>query len=239
MHLQRDKSRLPETDRILVESFPFLGREYTCVYGFAGRNAMQTLGLLMTAQMETAGLHPLGFVSTDYATLIWGLDRLEDPAPLFDGDDLRTAFETWLGANAVMKRTFKQSAVIAGLIDRQTRGQRRSGKQATFSSDILYDTLRRHDPGHLLLDITREEALKGLVDFGRIEELLTRTAGRIDHVVTDRPTPLAAPLFLEAGRVPVEGAGTERLLEDEAARLMEGAGLAITQEDARRWRVPF
>jgi len=239
LHLQRDKSRLPETDRILVESFPFLGREYTCVYGFAGRNAMQTLGLLMTAQMETAGLHPLGFVSTDYATLIWGLDRLEDPAPLFDGDDLRTAFETWLGANAVMKRTFKQSAVIAGLIDRQTRGQRRSGKQATFSSDILYDTLRRHDPGHLLLDITREEALKGLVDFGRIEELLTRTAGRIDHVVTDRPTPLAAPLFLEAGRVPVEGAGTERLLEDEAARLMEGAGLAITQEDARRWRVPF
>lgn len=181
----------------------------------------------------------MGFVSTDYATLIWGLDPVADPATLFDGDDLRAAFETWLGGNAVMKRTFKQSAVIAGLVDRQTRGQRKSGKQATFSSDILYDTLRRYDPDHLLLDITREEALKGLVDFGRIEEMLARTAGRIDHVVADRPTPLAAPLFLEAGRVPVEGAGTEKLLADEAERLMEGAGLQITQEDARRWRVPF
>ncbi len=239
LHLQRARSRLPEADRILVESFPFLGRAHTCIYGFAGRNAMQTLGLLVTQRMEEAGLHPMGFVATDYATLIWGLDEVRDPAPLFDGADLRAAFETWLAGNAVMKRTFKQSAVIAGLVDRQTRGQRKSGKQATFSSDILYDTLRRYDPGHLLLDITREEALKGLVDFGRIEEMLARTAGRIDHVRAERPTPLAAPLFLEAGRVPVEGAATEKLLADEAERLMEGAGLAITEEDQRRWRGPY
>ena len=239
LHLQRAASKLPEADRILVESFPFLGRAHTCIYGFAGRNAMQTLGLLVTARMEARGLHPLGFVATDYATLIWGLEPVDDPAPLFDGAGLRAAFETWLAGNAVMKRTFKQSAVIAGLIDRQTRGQRKSGRQATFSADILYDTLRKYEPDHLLLDITREEALKGLVDFGRIEEMLARTAGRIDHVIADRPTPLAAPLFLEAGRVPVEGAGTDKLLADEAERLMEGAGLQITQEDVRRWRVPF
>ncbi|QFU07395.1 ATP-dependent DNA helicase RecQ [Rhodobacteraceae bacterium THAF1] len=239
LHLQRGASKLPEADRILVESFPYLGRAHTCIYGFAGRNAMQTLGLLVTARMEENGLHPMGFVSTDYATLIWGLDPVTDPAPLFDGDDLRRTFETWLGGNAVMKRTFKQSAVISGLIDRQTRGQRKSGKQATFSADILYDVLRKYDPDHLLMDVTREEALKGLVDFGRIEEMLARTAGRIDHVVCDRPTPLAAPLFLEAGRVPVEGSATEKLLADEAERLMEGAGLQITAEDKKRWAVPY
>lgn len=199
LHLQRGASKLPEADRILVESFPYLGRAHTCIYGFAGRNAMQTLGLLVTARMEENGLHPMGFVSTDYATLIWGLDPVTDPAPLFDGDDLRRTFETWLGGNAVMKRTFKQSAVISGLIDRQTRGQRKSGKQATFSADILYDVLRKYDPDHLLMDVTREEALKGLVDFGRIEEMLARTAGRIDHVVCDRPTPLAAPCFWKPG----------------------------------------
>lgn len=237
LHLQRRRSKLPEADRILVESFPHDGREHTCIYGFAGRNAMQTLGLLVTAQMERRGLHPMGFVATDYATLIWGLDRLDDPAPLFGGDDLRAAFDLWLAGNAVMKRTFKQSAVIAGLIDRQTRGQRKSGKQATFSSDILYDTLRRYDPDHLLLDITREEALKGLVDFGRIEELLARTAGRIDHVTLDRVTPLAAPLFLEGGRVPVEGAATDRLLAEEAERLMDAAGLDIDPgAEKRHWR---
>ncbi|MCG6904624.1 MAG: DNA ligase-associated DEXH box helicase, partial [Rhodobacter sp.] len=223
--LQRQVSRLPEVDRLLVETFPHDGREHLCVYGFAGRNAMQTLGLLLTRRMETLGLHPLGFVATDYAVLIWGLDPVTAPAALFESDSLREGFETWLAGNAVMKRTFRTSAVIAGLIDRVLPGKRKSGRQATFSSDILYDTLRRYDPDHVLMQITREEALKGLVDFGRIEEMLARTRGRVDHVALTRVTPLAAPLFLEMGKVPVEGAATERLLTEEAARLMSAAGL--------------
>ena len=224
--LQEEVSRLPVADRLLIESFPHEGREHLCLYGFAGRNAQQTLGLLVTKRMEEEGLHPLGFVATDYATLIWGLDPVTDPLPLLAPEALRAGLETWLAGNAVMKRTFRGAAIVAGLIDRMVQGRRKSGRQATFSSDILYDTLRRYDPDHLLLQITREEALRGLVDFGRIEEMLTRVAGRIDTVRLDRVTPLAAPLFLERGRVPVEGAARERLLAEEADRLMAAAGLA-------------
>ena len=223
--LQRAVSRLPSRDRILVESFPYDGRAHLCIYGFAGRNAMQTLGLLVTRRMEAAGLNPMSFVSTDYALLISGLDPVLDPAFLLDPDDLREGLETWLGGNAVMKRTFRTSAVIAGLIERQSMGTRKSGRQATFSSDILYDTLMKYDPDHLMLKVTREEAMKGLVDFGRIEAMLTRTRGRIDHVVLRRVTPLAAPLFLEVGRVPVKGAAEEKLLAMEVSRLMAEAGL--------------
>ena len=225
LHHQRDVSKLPRADRLLIESFPYGGREHTCVYGFAGRNAMQTLGLMITGRMEAMGLNPMGFVATDYAVLIWGLDRLDDPAPLFSGDNLREDFDRWLAGNAMMKRTFKACAHVAGLLDRNAAGARKSGKQATFSSDILYDTLAKYDPDHLLLQITREEARRGLVDFGRIEEMIARTQGRVDHVTPGRVTPLAAPLFLEPGRVPVEGAAQERLLEEEATRLMEAAGL--------------
>lgn len=225
LHLQREMSRLPRADRLLIESFPHEGREHTCVYGFAGRNAMQTLGLLVTGRMEAMGLHPMGFVASDYAVLIWGLDRLRDPAPLFQSDNLRDGFETWLKGNAVMKRTFKAVAHVAGLLDRRSAGARKSGRQATFSSDILYDTLVRYDPDHLLLQITREEALKGLVDFGRIEEMIARTRGRVDHVIADHITPLAAPLLLEPSKVPVFGAAQERLLADAAARLIAEAGL--------------
>ena len=225
LQLQRKVSHLPRGDRLLVESFPHDGRAHTCVYGFAGRNAMQTLGLLVTGRMEAMGLHPMGFVASDYAVLIWGLDPVTDPAPLFQGDNLRAGFETWLTGNAVMKRTFRAVAHVAGLLDRRSAGARKSGRQATFSSDILYDTLVKYDPGHLLLQITREEALKGLVDFGRIEEMIARTRGRIDHVVTDRLTPLAAPLLLDPGRVPVAGAAQERLLAEAAARLVAEAGL--------------
>jgi ATP-dependent Lhr-like helicase len=228
LHLQRKVSKLPERDRLLVETFPHDGREHLVAYGFAGRNAQQTLGLLLTQRMEAQGLNPMGFVSTDYATLIWGLDNVADVAPLFSRDNLMATMESWLTDNAVMKRTFKGSAIIAGLVDRaMPGGKRKSGRQATFSTDILYDTLRKYDPDHVMLEITRNEAMRGLVDFGRIEGMLDRIGDRIDHKPLTRVTPLAAPLFLEPGRIPIQGLANDRLLADEAARLMETAGLAM------------
>jgi ATP-dependent Lhr-like helicase len=220
-------SRLPQPDRLMVEQFPRGDWHYQCIYGFAGRNAHQTLGLLLTRRMETAGLSPLGFVSTDYALLVWGLDRVPDPATLLTAEGLRVGLEGWLAENAVMKRTFRNAAIVAGLIERNLPGMRKTGRQATFSSDILYDTLRKYDPGHLLLRITREEAGRGLVDFGRIEELLARVEGRIDVVQAPHVTPLAAPLLLEAGRVPIKGRGEARLIEEAAAAMLAEAGLEV------------
>ncbi|MET4129041.1 ligase-associated DNA damage response DEXH box helicase [Roseovarius sp. MBR-6] len=225
LHLQREVSEMPARERLLIESFAHEGREHACVYGFSGRNAQQTLGLLLTKEMEAEGLAPMGFVATDYATLIWGLEPLIEAAPLLAPGRLRGGLESWLMGNAVMKRTFRASATIAGLIQRNSPGARKSGRQATVSSDILYDTLVKYDPDHLLLRITRAEAMRGLVDFGRIEEMLARIGPRITLRRLPRISPLAAPLFLEAGRVPVAGAAQERLLAEEAARLMATAGL--------------
>ncbi|MDE4302418.1 ligase-associated DNA damage response DEXH box helicase [Phaeobacter gallaeciensis] len=226
LDLQRQVSELPRAGQMLIESFPHQGREHTCLYGFAGRNAQQTLGLLVTKRMEELGLDPLGFVATDYATLIWGLAELTDPAPLLEADALRDGLERWLAENAVMKRAFRGAATIAGLIERNSPGARKSGRQATFSSDILYDTLRKYDPDHLLLDITRDEALSGLVDFARIEEMADRIRGRVTLRRLKRISPLAAPLLLEMGKVPVQGAGSQKLLEREAEELMRTSGLA-------------
>jgi ATP-dependent Lhr-like helicase len=99
LRLQTEVSRLPQPGRLLIESFPHEGREHAVIYGFAGRNAQQTLGLILTKRMEELGLAPLGFVSTDYATLIWGLEPLTDPAPLFELEALRQGLETWLAGN--------------------------------------------------------------------------------------------------------------------------------------------
>jgi ATP-dependent Lhr-like helicase len=226
LHLQREVSKMPERGRILVETFEHDGRHHACFHTFAGRHAQQTLGLLLTRRMETLGLHPLGFVGTDYATLVWGLDELTDPAPLFEAHELREGLEGWLTSNAVMKRTFRGVASIAGLIEKNLPQVRKTGKQATFSSDILYDTLAKYDPDHLILRVTRDEAMRGLVDFARVEEMLERTKGRVDLVRAARPTPLAAAMLLERDRVPVAGAGRERLAEQEAARLLKESGLA-------------
>jgi ATP-dependent helicase Lhr and Lhr-like helicase len=226
LHHQRTISRMPTRDRLLVESFQADSREFTCIYGFAGRNALQTLGLLLTKRMEFAGLNPLGFVSTDYALLIWGLEQMTDPARFFVREGLAEGLETWLAGNAVMKRSFRNVATIAGLIEKNLPGRRKSGRQATFSSDILYDTLLKYDPDHLLMRLTRLEAMRGLVDFARIEEMLDRIGGKVDHVIAPHVTPLAAPLLLEIGKVPIRGAAEEHLLAEAAEQMMAAAGLA-------------
>jgi ATP-dependent Lhr-like helicase len=225
LHLQRKVSRLPQPDRLLIESFPHNGRAQMVVYGFAGRNAQQTLGLLLTHRMEEDGLAPMGFVATDYATMIWGLDAVSDPRSLFDLNRLQDGLDTWLASNAVMKRTFRASAIIAGLIERNLGGQRKSGRQATMSSDILYDTLIKYDPDHLLLQVTREEAMRGLVDFARIQDMTARVGDRIDHIALKRVSPLAAPLFLEAGKVPIRGLADERLLDEEITKILAASQL--------------
>ena len=55
--------------------------------------------------------------------------------------------------------------------------------------------------------------------------MIERIGDRIDLVRLDRVSPLAAPLFLEVGKVPVKGAAEERLLAEESARLLKAAGL--------------
>ncbi|WP_050526063.1 ligase-associated DNA damage response DEXH box helicase [Pseudorhodobacter aquimaris] len=222
--MQDKIAALPTPGTLTCETFTRRGRSYFCLYGFGGRNAHQTLGLLLTRRMEEEGFGPLGFVATDYALLIWSIDPVLDPAPLLRLDNLTEGMEQWLASNALMKRIFRSIATIAGLLHRNLHGARKSGKQATFSSDILYDTLHRYDPDHLLLRTTRQAARHGLVDFDRIEAMLSASP-KIVHSVVPHVTPFAAPLLLEAGKVPIQGLGAERLLEAEAARMMDEAGL--------------
>ncbi|SOH94727.1 ATP-dependent helicase Lhr and Lhr-like helicase [Monaibacterium marinum] len=226
LDLQTRISQMPQADRLLVETFARGPNFYSVWYAFAGRNAHQTLGIILTRRMEEAGLGPLGFVANDYALMIWSLDPVTDPGALLQGEDLRSALDTWFSENTVMKRTFRIPARVAGLISQNLPGQRKSGRQATFSTDILYDTLRRYDPEHLMLEITRAEAMRGMVDFDRVEELLSRIKGRVDHVAAPHVTPLSAPLILEVGRVPVRGEAERRLLDDEIGAVLREAGVA-------------
>ncbi|WP_127108114.1 ligase-associated DNA damage response DEXH box helicase [Pararhodobacter zhoushanensis] len=225
LEMQRRLSVLPRDGVLACETFPRGDRWFFCLYGFAGRNAHQTLGLLLTRQMEALGLGPLGFTPTDYALLIWSTDPVKDAAALLQPEVLKAGLDGWLAGNSLIKRTFRSVATVAGLLPRNLPGQRRSGRQATFSSDIIHDTLRRHDPGHLLLRITADEARRGLVDFDRIEDML-RTNPIIDHARPPHVTPLAAPVLMEIGRVSVEGEGREREMAREAERLMREAGLS-------------
>ena len=225
LNKQKEFSELPVKNSLLVETFFRKSRHYMVVYSFAGRNANQTLGLILSKRLEELDLAPLGFVANDYATLLWGLKKVHNPVELFNSNAIELGLDNWLSGNALMKRTFKAVATVSGLIDRNLPGLKKSGRQTTFSSDILYDTLVKYDPGHLLLKITKDEAMKGLIDFNRIKEMFDRIDNNIKHRDLPHVSPLAAPMLLEMGTVPIEGKARELVLKSEASLLMKEAGL--------------
>ncbi len=227
LRLQRGVSRMPGRDDLLVETFPRGDRWYLVAYCFEGRNAHQTLGMLITRRMERAGMAPLGFVATDYVLGIWSANQPLNIARLFDQDMLGDDLESWLAESSMLKRTFRNVAVIAGLIQRNHPGAEKTRKQVTVNSDLIYDVLRRHQPDHILLRATRADAATGLVDVGRIAGMLKRVHGRITHMVLSRVSPLAVPVLLEIGRESVRtDTNEDALLAEAEAIIAEASGEA-------------
>ncbi|MCB9948323.1 MAG: ligase-associated DNA damage response DEXH box helicase [Rhodospirillaceae bacterium] len=223
LRLQRWRSVLPRHDGLLIETFPRGGKWFLVAYCFEGRNAHQTLGMLLTRRMERAGRRPLGFVATDYVLAAWSLREPDDPAALFDEDMLGDDLEAWMDESSLLKRTFRSVAVIAGLIERRLPGLEKTGKQVTFNADLIYDVLRRHEPGHVLLRATRLDAARGLTDVGRLAGMLARVRGRITHRRLERISPLAVPILLEVGREHVYGSALDDLLKEAAEDLVAEA----------------
>jgi ATP-dependent Lhr-like helicase len=223
--IQRWRSSVPGREGLLVESFPRGDKEFLVAYCFEGRNAHQTLGMLITKRMERLRLSPLGFVATDYVLAVWSLRAPSDDqvAQLFDQDILGDELEEWMDESSMLRRTFRNVGVIAGLIEKQLPGQEKSGKQVTFSADLVYDVLRKHQPDHILLRATRQDAAGGLTDIRRLSDMLGRVAGKIRHTRLERISPLAVPVLLEIGREQVHGEALDDLLDEGAQALIEEA----------------
>jgi ATP-dependent Lhr-like helicase len=227
LEAQRDRSLIPEADEMLLETFARGHRNFMVCYPFEGRLAHTTLAMLLTRRLERMGRGPLGFVCNDYAMAIWAVKPLGevDFAELFAEDMLGDDLESWLAESFMMKRAFKGCAIIAGLIERRFPGQQqKSGRQITFSTDLIYDTLRRHQPDHLLLRCARDDAATGLVDVARLGAMLARIKGRIRHSPLEHLSPFSVPILLEIGKERSPGhAGETMILHDAEEDLIAEA----------------
>src|SRR6202049_3150610 len=226
LSLQSDVSRVPGVCELLVESFPRGNKHYLVCYPFEGRLAHQTLGMLVTRRLERARARPLGFIANEYALAAWGLGDMSfmirqgrlDLNALFDPDMLGDDLEAWLAESALMKRTFRTCAVLSGLIARRVTGEEKTRRQVLFSTDLIYDVLRKHQPDHVLLRAARADAATGLLDIRRLSDMLLRIKGRIIHTELDYVSPLAVPVMLEIGRESVYGEASDELLAEAADR---------------------
>ena len=222
LEVQDWRSHLPAPGRLLVESFPHSGLEYTAYYTFEGWNANQSLGMLITRRMEDRGLGPLGFVANDYALAVWGLKPVDDPAALLSPEILTHEFVDWVQQSYLLRRAFREVAVISGLVERQHPGKRKSGRQVTFSTDLIFDVLCKYEPDHLLIEAAWADARARLTDVARVADVLDRAASEVDHVRLERVSPLAVTVLTMIGResLPAGAADDELLVEAESLAAM-------------------
>ncbi|HLA03428.1 MAG TPA: ligase-associated DNA damage response DEXH box helicase [Aestuariivirga sp.] len=228
---QRRKSVVPQAHQMLVETFPRAEKHYLVCYPFEGRLAQQTLGMLLTRRLERWGAQPLGFSASEYALVIWTVRDLSlmissgklSLEKLFDEDMLGDDLEAWLAESNLMKRTFRNAAIIAGLIERRWPGKEKTGRQVTVNSDLIYDVLRSHQPDHILLRAAWDDAADGLIDIHRLGALLKRIKGQILHRALDTVSPLAVPVLLEIARESIYGEAHDALLAEAAGTLVHEA----------------
>jgi ATP-dependent Lhr-like helicase len=200
LEVQSERSVLPEPHQLLVETFPHEGQHFMVAYSFEGWNAHQSLGMLITRRMESAGLKPLGFVANDYALACYGLEPITNPQALFSADILEQEFVDWVESSYLLKTAFREVAVIGGLVERHHPGKKKSGRQVSFSTDLIYDVLRRYEPEHLLLRAAWDDARRRMTELGRLVRLVDRASATMLHVEPGRITPMAVPLMVIVGR---------------------------------------
>ena len=228
---QRRNSVVPQAHQMLAETFPRAEKHYLVCYPFEGRLAQQTLGMLLTRRLERWGAQPLGFSASEYALVIWTVRDLSlmissgklSLEKLFDEDMLGDDLEAWLAESNLMKRTFRNAAIIAGLIERRWPGKEKTGRQVTVNSDLIYDVLRSHQPDHILLRAAWDDAADGLIDIHRLGFLLKRIKGQIVHRALDTVSPLAVPVLLEIARESIYGEAYDALLAEAAGALVNEA----------------
>ena len=224
LEVQSERSVLPEPHQLLVETFPHERQHFMVAYSFEGWNAHQSLGMLLTKRMEKAGLKPLGFVANDYGLACYGLEPIRDPKSLFSADILEREFVEWVESSHLLKSAFREVAVIGGLVERHHPGKKKSGRQVSFSTDLIYDVLRRYEPEHLLLRAAWDDARRRMTELGRLVRLMDRASATMLHVEVERITPMAVPLMVIVGREALPpGATADESLLVQAEALAQAA----------------
>ena len=208
LKLQLKFSNIPSPEELLVETFPRKiknkKRYFLICYSFEGRNANQTLGFLISKRMQRMGYKPIGFVATEYALAIWSMNMVEDINILLSDDIMLDDLFEWLEETPLLKKNFRDAAIISGLIERIIPGQKKTGKQIMFNSDLIFDVLKKHEPNHLLLQVARQDSYRGLIDLDRLSEFLKRIKKNIILKKLNQISPLAIPLILEINRQTID-----------------------------------
>jgi ATP-dependent Lhr-like helicase len=202
--LQARISRIPTCAALLVERYaePATGLLHYFFHSLIGRSANDALSRIIAQRIQrTLGGNALVTLD-DYGFLLTlrsfqRLDSADAIRPLLARagaeDDLRAA----LAESELVKWQFRGVAQAGLMVPRRVRGAERGSKSLQWSSEILFDVLRRHEPDHVLLTEAYAEASTRFLDLPAALAFLESTAAlSIDFRDVERVGPFAFGMFV-------------------------------------------
>jgi ATP-dependent Lhr-like helicase len=202
LRLQKEWSRLPTPDSLLVEHTRSREGSQIFIYPFAGRLVHEGLATLIAMRLSrltpttfTLSFNDYGFELLSHSTFEPDESTLRQALSIGElVPDLLSSLNVSEGA----RRAFRDIARISGLVSPGLPGRAKSSRQLQASSGLIYDVLQQFDPNNRLLDQARLEVLGRQLEVTRLRAALARIeAMPLTLVRTPRLSPLAFPLWAE------------------------------------------
>jgi ATP-dependent Lhr-like helicase len=199
--LQATVSRIPTAGFFLVERFEQRGLLHYFFHSLIGRSANDALSRIIAQRVhETKGGNALVTID-DYGFLLTvkPFQTLEEAEwrQLFRREGAEESLRAALAESNLVKWQFRGVAQTGLMVPRRVRGEERGARALQFSSEIIFEVLRRHEPDHPLLVEAYAEATLRFLDLPRALGFLEE-AGRHpwDFRPVARVSPFAFGLFV-------------------------------------------
>ncbi|HEY6133280.1 MAG TPA: ligase-associated DNA damage response DEXH box helicase [Rubrivivax sp.] len=228
LNAQQRLSKLPTSNRLLIERFTSREGHHLFIYPFGGRNVHIGLAQLLAWRLARTEPNTFSLSVNDYGLEILAVKPL-DPAPfddgsVFSGADLLHDVMASLNSGELSQRRFREIARVAGLVFSGYPGAPKSMKQLQASSSLFFQVFRKYDAGNRLLAQAETEVLAQELELGRLGATLKRMSARpVEWVELKAPSPFSLALMVERLR---EQLTTEKL-KDRLERILADAEKAL------------
>ncbi|MEO8512426.1 MAG: ligase-associated DNA damage response DEXH box helicase [Ignavibacteria bacterium] len=218
--LQAERSAVPKSNELLIESFQTDEGHHLFVYPFEGRLVHEGMAAIFAYRISR--LKPMTF---SYAMNDYGFELLSDTDipiedainnNLFSDESLTEDIYKSINSGELARRRFRPIARIAGLVFSGYPGKYKTSKNIQASAALLFEVFSKYEPESLLIKQAYEEMLQFQLEEYRLRIALKRIREQkiiITH--PGRPTPFAFPIMVDFMR---EKMSSEKL-EDRVRKM--------------------
>ena len=169
--LQASVSRIPTSGFFLVEHVAHRGYLHYFFHSLIGRSANDALSRIITQRVhEVRGGNALTTID-DYGFLLtmkpFQALSAEEWKPLFQRAGAENSLREALSESNLVKWQFRGVAQTGLMVPRRVHGEQRGARALQWSSEIIFEVLRKYEPDHPLLREAYAEATLRFLDLPR------------------------------------------------------------------------